>query len=263
MDLQLKDKCALITGSSRGLGYATALTLAKEGCRVAINSRNEVKVAAAAQVIARETGVQAISLVGDVTDPNVPNRLTEETVRAFGGLDILITNAGGPPAGAFESFDEAIWQKAIDLSFMSHVRLIQAALPYLKQSQNASVLTITSYAIKQPIPNLILSNSIRAATAGLTKSLALELGPAGIRFNSILPAWTETERVMYLMKSRAEQNHTTVEEEIARQSKDSPLGRMGSPEEFANAAVFMVSPAASYITGVMLTVDGGMYKGTL
>jgi 3-oxoacyl-[acyl-carrier protein] reductase len=146
---------------------------------------------------------------------------------------------------------------------MSHVRLIRAALPHLKQSKAASVLTVTSYSVKQPIPNLVLSNSIRAATVGLTKSLALELGAAGIRFNSILPAWTETERVYDLMKFRAAQNGTTVEEEIAKQSQDSPLGRMGTPEEFANAAVFLVSPAASYITGVMLTVDGGMYKGTL
>jgi 3-oxoacyl-[acyl-carrier protein] reductase len=186
-----------------------------------------------------------------------------ETVRALGGLDILVTNAGGPPAGAFESFDEAAWQKAVELSFMSHVRLIRAALPYLRQSSAASVLTVTSYSVKQPIPNLVLSNSIRAATVGLTKSLALELGREGIRFNSILPGWTETERVTELMSFRAKQNKTTVEEEIARQSKDSPLGRMGRPEEFANAAVFLVSPAASYITGVMLTVDGGMYKGTL
>ena len=157
----------------------------------------------------------------------------------------------------------AAWQKAIDLSLMSHVRLIRAALPHLKQSKAASVLTVTSVSVKQPIANLILSNSIRAATIGLTKSLALELGAAGIRFNSILPAWTETERVAELMAFRAGQNGTTVEEEVVKQSQDSPLGRMGTPEEFANAAVFLVSPAASYITGVMLTVDGGMYKGTL
>jgi 3-oxoacyl-[acyl-carrier protein] reductase len=263
MDLQLKDKRALVTGSSRGLGYATALALAKEGCRVAINGRDEAKVSAAAQAIAAETGAQVIALPGDVSDPEVPARLIGETVRAFGGLDILVTNAGGPPAGAFESFNEAAWQKNIDLTLMSHVRLIQAALPHLKQSRAASVLTITSYSVKQPIPNLVLSNSIRAATVGLTKSLALELGSTGIRFNSILPGWTETERVKFLMKSRAEQNHTTIQEEITKQSKDSPLGRMGRPDEFANAAVFLVSPAASYITGVMLTVDGGMYKGTL
>ncbi len=263
MDLQLKDKRALVTGASRGLGYAVALGLAREGCRVAVNSRDAAKISAAAEKISRETGTQVSGIAGDLTDPAVPARLVEEAVRLLGGLDILVTNAGGPPAGAFESFDEAAWQKAVELSFLSHVRLIRAALPHLKQSKAASVLTVTSYSVKQPIPNLVLSNSVRAATVGLTKSLALELGAAGIRFNSILPAWTETERVIELMTFRARQNGTTVEEEIAKQSRESPLGRMGTPQEFANAAVFLVSPAASYITGVMLTVDGGMYKGTL
>jgi 3-oxoacyl-[acyl-carrier protein] reductase len=263
MDLNLKGKRALVTGSSRGLGYATALGLAREGCRVAINSRDESKATVAAQAIAKETNMNVIGLAGDVSDPDVPARLVGDAARAFGGLDILVCNAGGPPAGAFDSFDEAAWQKAIDLSFMSHVRLIQAALPFLKQSKAASVLTVTSYSVKQPIPNLVLSNSIRAATVGLTKSLALELGAEGIRFNSILPAWTETQRIKDLMDSRAKQNGTTVEQEAARQAKESALGRMGTPEESANAAVFLVSPAAAYITGVMLTVDGGMYKGTL
>lgn len=263
MDLHLQDKRALVTGASRGLGYAVALGLAREGCRVAVNSRDAAKIAAAAEKIAAQTGAPVMGLAGDVTDPAVPARLVAEAVQILGGLDLLVTNAGGPPAGAFESFDEAAWQKAIELSFLSHVRLIRAALPHLKQSGAASVLTVTSYSVKQPIPNLVLSNSVRAATVGLTKSLALELGAAGIRFNSILPAWTETERVFELMTFRARQNGTTVEEEIAKQSKDSPLGRMGKPEEFANAAVFLLSPAASYLTGVMLTVDGGMYKGTL
>jgi 3-oxoacyl-[acyl-carrier protein] reductase len=263
MDLQLKDKCALVTGSSRGLGYATALGLAREGCRVAINSRSAEKISSAAKTIARETGAHVIGLAGDVAVPDVPERLVGECVRELGGLDILVTNAGGPPAGAFDTFTEFDWQKAIDLSLMSHVRLIRAALPHLKQSTAASVLTITSYSVKQPIPNLVLSNSIRAATVGLTKTLALELGPVGIRFNSILPSWTETERVYALMESRAAQHGTTLDEEMENQSKESPLGRMGSPGEFANAAVFLVSPVASYITGVMLTVDGGMYKGTL
>ncbi len=263
MDMQLKGKCALVTGSSRGLGYATALALAKEGCKVAVNSRDDARASAAAANIAWETGMQVLGLAGDLTDPDVPGQIVGEAASLLGGLDILITNAGGPPSGAFESFDEAAWQKAIDLSFMCHVRLIKAALPHLRQSKAASVLTITSYSVKQPIPNLVLSNSIRLATIGLTKSLALELGREGIRFNSILPAWTETERVTELMSFRAKQNGTTVEAEIARQSGDSPLGRMGTPAEFANAAVFLVSPVASYITGVMLPVDGGMYKGTL
>src|SRR5512143_2212249 len=258
MDLNLRNKAALVAASSRGLGYATALGLAREGCRVAVNSRDKERASQAANTIAQETGAQAIGLAGDVSAPEMAEQLVQAAVQAFGGLDILVTNAGGPPSGAFESFDEATWQKAVELSFLSHVRLIRAALPHLRKSSAASVLTVTSYSVKQPIPNLILSNSIRAATVGLTKSLALELGQAGIRFNSILPGWTETERVTELMKFRAAQNNSTVEAEIARQARDSALGRIGSPEEFANAAVFLVSPAAAYITGVMLTVDGGM-----
>jgi len=263
MDLQLRDKRALVTAASRGLGYATALALAREGCRVAVNSRTPQKIAAAAERIAAETGSQVIPLVGDVVEASTPARLVQQAGEAFGGLDILVTNAGGPPPGLFESFDDAAWQRAVEMSLFSHVRLIRAALPYLRQSPAASVLAITSYSVKQPIPNLVLSNSVRAATVGLIKTLALELGAEGIRFNSILPAWTETERVYELMSKRAELNHSTVEQEIRKQAKDSPLGRMARPEEFANAAVFLVSPAASYITGVMLSVDGGMYKGTL
>ena len=263
MDLQLKDKRALVTGSSRGLGYATARGLALEGAQVAINSRHNTNIVAAAKKLKDEAGRDIYHFPGDLTDKNVPAKLVGQAVEAMGGLDILVTNAGGPPAGAIEDFDEDDWAAAIDLSFLSHVRLIRAALPHLRESDSASVLTITSYSVKQPIPNLLLSNSVRAATIGLTKTLSLELGGEGIRFNSILPAWTETERVYELMSHRAESSGLTVEEEIKKQAKISPMGRMGTPEEFANAAVFLVSPAASYITGVMLTVDGGMYKGTM
>lgn len=263
MDLKLKDLRALVTGSSRGLGYATARGLALEGAQVAINGREANSLTAAADNLIKESGAKVIALPGDVSDPDTPAKLIEQVAEAFGGLDILVTNAGGPPAGAFEQFTEEQWTQAIELSFLSHVRLIRAALPHLRKSASPSVLTVTSYSVKQPIPSLVLSNSIRAATVGLTKTLALELGEDGIRFNSILPAWTETERVYELMKHRAESNQSSVEEEIAKQSQSSPLGRMGTPEEFANAAVFLCSPSASYITGVMLTVDGGMYKGTL
>jgi len=206
MDLGLKDKRAFVAGSSRGLGYATALALAKEGCNVVLNSRDEEKVRAAAETIIHETGTQAYGVAGDVSDASTAETLIQSTVGSLGGLDILVTNAGGPPAGSFEIFDEDIWQKAVDMSLMSHVRLIRAALPHLRKSDSASVLTFTSYTIKQPMQNLILSNSVRAATAGLTKSLALELGKDGIRFNSILPGWTLTERVQHLMAFRAENN---------------------------------------------------------
>lgn len=262
MDLGLKDKRALVTGASRGLGYATALLLAKEGCRVVINGRDEAKVKAAAEKIAGETGASVTGLTGDVSDLSVPEKLIEQAVKALGGLDLLVTNAGGPPSGAFESFDEATWEKAVNLSFMSHVRLIRAALPHLRKSSAASVLTMTSYTVKQPLPNLVLSNSVRLATIGLTKSLALELGGEGIRFNSILPATIDTDRVRELAAFRAQKNGTTLEEESAKDAQKSVLGRIGRPEEFANAAVFLLSPAASYITGMMLTVDGGQYKST-
>ena len=262
MDLHLKDKCAFIAGASRGLGFATALTLAREGCKVAINSRDAERVKGAAEAIVNETGAQAHGIAGDVSEVSAADHLTQSAVESLGGLDILITNAGGPPSGSFEIFDEATWQKAVDTSFMSHVRLIRAALPYLRKSDSPSVLTITSYTVKQPLPNLVLSNSIRAATVGLTKSLAVELGKENIRFNSILPGWTETERIAELMAFRARNNNTTIEEEISKQTAEIPLGRIGTPQEFANAAVFLVSPAASYIHGVMLAVDGGIIKGT-
>ena len=147
MDLGLKDKRALITGASRGLGYATALLLAREGCRVAINRRDEANVKVAAEKIANETSAQTYGFMGDVSDASIPEKLIRQTIEAFGGLDILITNAGGPPPGAFESFDEAAWQKAVDSSFMSHVRLIRAALPHLRKSDSPSVLTITAFTV--------------------------------------------------------------------------------------------------------------------
>jgi 3-oxoacyl-[acyl-carrier protein] reductase len=245
------------------LGYATALLLAQEGCRVAINGRDEGRIKAVAERVTAETGTQVIGLAGDVSLPDVPARLTQQTVEAFGGLDILVTNAAGPTPGSIDTLDDAAWAKGIDLCLMSHVRLIKVALPHLRNSDAASILTVTSYAVKQPIPNLLISNSVRAATVGLTKSLALELGKEGIRLNSILPGWTETERVTELMQARASANQTSAEAETRKQVAESALGRIGQPEEFARAAVFLVSPAASYITGTMLQVDGGIYKGIL
>ena len=261
MDLGLQNKRAFVAGSSRGLGYATALSLAKEGCQVALNGRDEEKVKAAAEKIAHETGTPAYGVAGDVSNASTADALIKSAVESLGGLDILITNAGGPPAGSFEIFDEEAWQKAVDTSFMSHVRLIRAALPHLRNSEAPSVLTVTSFTVKQPLQNLVLSNSVRLATIGLTKSLAMELGRDRIRFNSILPGWTMTERVESLMKFRAENNKTSVDEEVAKINAEVPLGRMGQPEEFARVAVFLVSPAASYINGVMLNVDGGIVKG--
>lgn len=260
MDLQLKGKRALVTGASRGLAYATASLLAAEGAHLAINSRKPESIQSAAASIHNQTGSQVFAIAGDLTEKGVPERIVDEAVQKLEGLDILITNTGGPPAGKFQDFNDQAWQNAIDLALMSHVRLIRSALPHLKQSSAASVLTVTSISVKEPVPNLVLSNSIRSATTNLTKTLALELGSQGIRFNSILPSWTVTQRVEELMEDRARRNNTSMQEEMQKQAQESPLGRMGQPQEFANVAVFLVSPAASYLTGVALSVDGGMYK---
>lgn len=262
MNLQLDGKIALVTGASQGLGYALALALSREGARVAINSRNLEKLQNSAAKIRAETGNEVIALAADVTEPAAAGTLVNEVVNAFGGLDLLVANAGGPPAGSFETFTDEDWERAVNLSFLSQVRLIRAALPHLRQSSAAAVLTVTSVSVKQPLINLVLSNSVRLATIGLTKSLALELGHQGIRFNSILPGWTETDRVLQLMEHRSKASGLSIEEEKQKQAKESPLGRMATPEEFANVGVFLLSPAASYLTGVMLSVDGGMYKGT-
>ncbi len=263
MDLGLNDARALVAASSRGLGFATAMVLAKEGCNVVVNGRDPSKVKSAAETISKESGRRVVGIAGDVSQPAIPADLINKAVQALGGLDLLVTNAGGPAAGAFDSLDESAWESAVNLSFLSHVRLVRAALPHLRKSNRASVLTMTSYTVKQPLMNLVLSNSVRLATIGLTKSLALELGSEGIRFNSILPATIETDRVRELAAFRAQKNGTSIEAELAKDAEKSVFGRMGRPQEFGNAAAFLLSPAASYLTGVMLVIDGGQYKGML
>ncbi len=263
MDLLLKGKKAFLAGSSRGLGFAAARILAEEGCRVVINGRDEQRLKDSAMLLKNETGAEVGYLAGDAARAEGALDLIKKAAGEMGGLDLLVTNTGGPPSGKFETHTEEVWQNATNLVFLSHVRLIRAALPYLKESSSASVLTITSYSVKQPIPNLVLSNSIRGATVGLTKSLALELGPDGIRFNSILPGWTKTERVQEILEFRAEQSGSTMEKEMDLIMAECPLGRMASPDEIGRAAAFLLSPAAAYITGVMLQVDGGMVKGVL
>ncbi len=263
MNLELDGKVALVTGASRGLGFATALKLAQEGANVAINSRSVDHLLNSKKTIYQQTGKKVFTFAGDITNPEIPKLLVEAVIAEFQQLDILVTNAGGPPTGKFEDFDNASWQNAVELSFLSHVRLIREALPYLRKSNWASVLSITSISVKQPMEGLILSNSIRLATIGLVKSLALELGKDGIRFNSILPSSTDTERIKELTLNRAKTNLSSIEEEYQKLARSSVFGRIARSEEFANVAVFLVSPAASFLTGVMMPVDGGSYKGTL
>jgi len=261
MDLGLYDKVALVTAASKGLGKAVALRLAQEGASVAICARGRESLHEAAAEIKTETGEEALTIQADVSDPTAADRLVEATVGRFGRLDILITNAGGPPPGQFLDLTPDDWEAAIQLTLMSAVRLCYTAVPVMKKQEAGAILAMTSITTKQPLPNLILSNSLRLGVTGLVKTLADELAPSGIRVNGICPGWTHTRRVDQLLRDRAERNSTTPDEEAAQISTTIPLGRMGRPEEFAAAAAFLVSEAASYVNGVSLLVDGGMYRG--
>lgn len=263
MDLGLQGAKVLVTAASQGLGAATARRFSLEGAGIVINSRTLEKLQNTASRINQETGNPVFTLAGDVANAKVAESMVNNAAEMLGGLDILVTNAGGPPAGTFTDFDMEDWEQATHLSFLSHVSLIRAALPHLRNSTRAAVLAITSMSVKQPVDGLILSNAVRPAAVGLTKSLSLELGPEGIRVNSILPGITDTERVVDLMQGRAERNNTTPDAEREKAASDIPLRRIGTPEEFANVAVFLCSPAAGFVTGVALPVDGGAIKATL
>jgi len=265
MDLGLTNKIALVTAASQGLGFAAARELTREGAKVMICGRSQDRLNEAIAKLKDEFGQDApvVAATADVSKAEDVNALVAEVASTFGGLDILITNAGGPPKGIFDTTDIAAWEKGINLTLMSAVHLVKATLPQLRKSDAASILTVTSISVKQPINNLLLSNVIRPAVVGLTKALAQEYGPEGIRANSILPGWTKTERVDYLLNGLAKAKGTTPQEEAGKITAATPLGRMADPQEFGKAAAFLVSPAASYITGVMMQVDGGAYAGLL
>jgi len=263
MNLGLLGARVLVTAASQGLGAATARCFSQEGAAVVINSRSLDKLQQTAASINTATGNVVFTIAADVSNPASAQRMVAQAVDSLGGLDILVTNAGGPPAGTFTKFTIEDWRAAMDLNLISTISLIQAALPHLRQSRRAAILTVTSISARQPTDNLIMSNTVRPAVVGLTKSLSRELGADGIRVNSILPGTTDTERIVFLMNARAQANNTTVEEEREKAGQEIPLGRMGQPEEFANAAVFLCSPAASFINGVALQVDGGALRSIL
>jgi 3-oxoacyl-[acyl-carrier protein] reductase len=266
MDLRLKDKVVLITAASRGLGAASAQRFAEEGARVAIVARHSDKLMALAQALIHDCRARILPIVGDVTHPGDVERMVQSTIDHWGRLDILVTNAGGPAAGKFLDLTIEQWEAAVQLSLLSVVRLCYAALPHMLQNdppQRGSIVAITSLSVKQPVDNLMLSNSVRMAVIGLLKTLASELGPQGIRVNAIAPGWTRTERVEELMAARARANGTTPEEELKKQAAAIPFGRMGEPDEFADALVWLASPRASYVHGSVLPVDGGTIKASL
>jgi len=263
MDLGLRGAKVLVTAASQGLGAAAARRFSLEGALVVINSRSLPELQETAGNINAESDSPVYTFAADLSDPAAAERLVRNAAEMMGGLDILVVNAGGPPSGAFEEFDLAAWQAAVNLNLLSAVSLARAALPYLRQSLHPAVLAIVSASAKQPSKNMTLTNAIRPAVVGLMKTLSQEFAPQGIRVNSILPGSINTARQANLLEARARKNGTSVEQERERATAEIPLGRLGTPEEFANAAVFLCSPAAGYITGVALPVDGGRIRATM
>jgi 3-oxoacyl-[acyl-carrier protein] reductase len=261
VNLGLEGRVALVCGASRGLGRAVANELAAEGARVAICARNADALTAAANQIAEATGAAMLAVPADLAIPGEPSRAVARCLEHFGGIDILVANGGGPPTGRFESFEAGDWQRATALLLDSTVELIAATLPTLRSQRWGRILAITSIAAKQPVANLILSNSLRAAVTGLASTLAREVAADGITVNTILPGYTNTERVVELNEANAAREGVTAEEIRARAEAEIPIGRFAEPEEFAALAAFLVSERASYITAGAFAVDGGWLRG--
>jgi 3-oxoacyl-[acyl-carrier protein] reductase len=259
MDLGLRGKVALVTGASKGMGKACALGLAAEGARVAVCARNEGELKAAADEIRTRTKAEILAVRADVTKAEDVKALVAQVRQALGDPDILIANCGGPPRGFFEEFADEAWHGAVEVSLMSTVRLVREVLPGMRARRWGRILTIQSVSVKQPLPDLLLSNAVRPGVAGMMKSLALQLGKENILVNTLCPGKILTDRLLGGLK----QSGLSREEYLARQGAEVPLGRVGTAEEFANVAVFLASERASYVTGVSLQIDGGLVRGLL
>ena len=263
MDLMLKGKTALVTAASRGLGYAVAHALAQEGAKITLCARNATTIQEAARTLAHETGATVLPVVADIAQPADIRRLVDETIAHFEHIDMLFINAGGPAPGRFVDLNPEQWDAGIQLTIQSALHLAYAVVPLMRAQGAGSILANTSVTVRHPLDGLTISNALRTAVIGLVKTLSIELGPDNIRVNAIAPGWTRTERVDQILRARTEQNTSSIEEETAKIAVEVPLRRMAEPVEFARAATFLLSPAASYITGVTLLVDGGMARAVL
>ena len=255
MDLGLTGKVALVAASSKGLGYGVARALAQEGAKVSLCSRSWQQVGKAAKRLTEETGAETMATECDVLDPAMIQRWVDKTVAEWGKVDCLLVNAGGPPAKTVKEMTDADWQAAFELTLLSSVRMIAAALPHM--GAGGSILTVTSGSVREPIPRLALSTVMRAGVAGLVKTLADELAGDGIRVNNLAPGRIDTDRVAQLDANTSAKLGISIEEVQKRSLTGIPLGRYGTIDDFGRAGAFLLSPAASYITGASLRVDGG------
>ncbi|HLJ54959.1 MAG TPA: SDR family oxidoreductase [Chthonomonadaceae bacterium] len=261
MNLELKDRVALVAAASKGLGYATALGLAREGARVAICSRTRADIEAAAERIEGETAAEVLPLVADVTSATDAGRIVEQTAAHFGALHILVPNSGGPPAGTFDRLTEADWQAGLDSTLYAAVRMIRGALPHMKAANWGRIVVITSTSVRQPIPGLLLSNTFRAGIVGLLKTLSNEFAAYGITCNNVAPGSYDTDRLKHLHERNADAQGISFEAARQQAVEKIPARRLGRPDELASAVVFLASDAAAYITGQTLIVDGGQTVG--
>jgi 3-oxoacyl-[acyl-carrier protein] reductase len=261
MDLELGGKVAMVAAASKGLGRACALGFAREGARVSICSRDQAELSAAAQAIQQQTGAEVLAVPTDLTSAAAIDHWTQATLEQFGGVDILVTNAGGPPLGYWDNFQtDEPWQKAFELNVLSTIRMIRGVLPSMRSRGGGRILNIQSSAVKAPIDGLILSNTVRPGVVGLAKSLSRELADANILINTVAPGRILTGRLSSLFDHHAEAAGKTREQIMAERSADIALKRFGSPEEFADMVVFLASARASYITGSTIAVDGGLLQ---
>jgi len=261
MDLGLKGRVALVCGSSQGLGRAIADVLAAEGADIVINGRSGEKLAHVRSQIAEATGAKVVAAAADLTDPEGVEAVVDAAQEAFGKIDILVTNTGGPPAGAFEDHSADVWRAAIAQNFESVVNLTRAVLPGMKERRWGRIVNVTSISVKQPVVGLILSNSIRAGVTGFAKTVSNEVAPYNVTVNNVLPGFTRTERLIHLADVVAEREGLTVEGAYESWEKEIPMGRLADPHELGAVAAFLCSEQASYVTGQSIAVDGGWIKG--
>jgi len=262
MDMGLKGKVALVLGGSQGIGRAAALGFAREGCAVAVCGRDPGRLEEA-RALLEAAGAPVLAVPADVGDPEAVERLVDEVADAFGTIHILVNNAAGPKPGTFDGLSGADWEDAFRLTLMSAVNATRAALPHMRRQRWGRVINIGSYSVKQPIGELMLSNSLRLGALGWAKTMATQLAPENILVNTVCPGWTATDRMTQVVGARAAAQGRTAEDTAAGIAAGIPLGRFARPEEVADLIVFLASERASYLTGTAIPVDGGIVQSAL
>jgi 3-oxoacyl-[acyl-carrier protein] reductase len=261
VDLGLKDRNVIVAAASDGIARAAAEKFAAEGARVAICSRDASKLNAAAAQIRERSGAEVLAEPLDVTDAQAVEAFVKHVAQQFGGVDVCVANAGGPPAKMFFATTTEEWHRALEMNFMSTIHFARAVLPWMQKNHWGRLVTITSMTVRQPVPDLIYSNAVRAGVVGLVKSLSNEFGKDGITVNNVGPGFTATERLKQLIAKRSQEAGVSPEDFETRLGAEASLKRIGRPEEIADAIVWLASERASFITGQTLLVDGGWFKG--